>query len=196
MWDQRYQSDSYVYGKAPNDFLVEVANQLPAKGRILCIAEGEGRNAVWLAEQGFSVTGLDASAVGLHKAERLAQEKAVVIQTVHADLQDYVIEPNAWDGIVAIFCHLPPPLRAKVHQACVNGLRSGGAMVLEAYTPEQLQYKTGGPPTAELMMDAESLSSEFQGLEFLHLKELVREVNEGELHHGTGSVVQLLARKP
>lgn len=195
MWDERYSSNRYVYGTEPNGFLVEASTRLPS-GKILCLGEGEGRNAVWLAAQGHEVTAVDSSGVGLDKAQLLAAERGVTITTVRADLGAYEIEADAWDGIVSIFCHLPAPLRAQVHGSCVAGLRHGGLMVLEAYTPRQVGRGTGGPPTADLMMDAETLRLELDGLEFLDLRECEREVHEGELHNGLGAVVQLVARRP
>lgn len=194
MWDQRYGDKSYVYGTEPNDFLRENAQQIP-KGKILCLAEGEGRNAVWLAQQGYEVTAVDSSKIGLQKAEQLALERGVSISTVCADLGHFDMGVDQWDGIVSIFCHLPKPLRQRVHSDCIAALRSGAVMLLEAYTPQQLTYKTGGPPVAEMMMDSTLLKTELEGLEFLHLKECVRDIHEGELHSGPGAVVQLLARK-
>ncbi|MFA7095297.1 MAG: methyltransferase domain-containing protein [Gammaproteobacteria bacterium] len=194
MWDERYSSETYVYGTEPNEFLVANVGQLP-KGRILCLAEGEGRNAVWLARQGYHVTAVDASAVGLAKARRLAAAHDVEIEAIHADLTHFELGENRWDGIVSIFCHLPPALRAKVHAAVVAALKPGGVLLLEAYTPRQLQFRTGGPPTAEMMMTLESLTEELRGLAFRHALELEREVHEGTFHHGRGAVVQLIAVK-
>lgn len=195
MWDERYNSAEYAFGTEPNDFLVSAVDRLPG-GRILCLGEGEGRNAVWLAERGFDVTAVDASRVGLDKALRLAEERGVTLKTVHADLDDYVIEPMAWDAVVSIFCHLPPPLRRRVHGDVVGGLKPGGAFLLEAYTPAQLSFGTGGPPTLELMMDLETLRRELEGLELTHAGELVRTIHEGEYHNGQGAVVQILGIKP
>lgn len=195
MWDERYSGEDYAYGTEPNDFLVAAASGLPA-GRILCLGEGEGRNAVWLAGRGHDVTAVDASAVGLEKARRLAVSRGVTITTVHADLAAYPDEPGAWDGIVSIFCHLPPPLRADLHRRCVAGLITGGLLLLEAYAPGQVGRGTGGPPSAELMMDARTLRDELAGLEILELHEGEREIHEGEFHNGLGAVVQLVARKP
>ncbi len=196
-WDERFAQDDYVYGKEPNDFLRESADELPAApARVLSLAEGEGRNAVFLAGLGYEVTGVDASVVGLAKAERLAQEKGVTIETVQARLEDFRIAPDAWDVIVSIFCHLPPALRKRVHEEVVQGLRPGGMLVLEAYTPDQLRHRTGGPSRLELLYTAEMLREDFTGLEFLHLQELERDVTEGLLHRGMASVVQVLARKP
>lgn len=195
MWDRRYAGEGYAYGTEPNAFLVSLADRLPV-GKVLCLGEGEGRNATWLAGRGHEVTAVDGSAVGLRKARALAGERGVEITTVHADLADYEIAPDSWDAIVSIFCHMPSELTRRVHRRCVKGLRRGGVMLLEAYTPEQLELKTGGPPTADMMMDARSLSAELDGLELLHLEECVREVHEGAFHDGRGAVVQVFATKP
>lgn len=194
-WDARYACDEYVYGTAPNDFLrAHVGDLTP--GRTLSLAEGEGRNAVFLAEAGHRVTAVDASAVGLAKARRLAAERGVTLETVVADLADYEIAPAHWDNMVSIFCHIPPAARARLHRQVVAGLRAGGMLLLEAYTPAQIGRGTGGPPVPELTMTVESLRRELAGLEFLHAAELEREVREGRYHTGPGAVVQVLARKP
>jgi SAM-dependent methyltransferase len=195
MWDERYSSSEYAYGTEPNDFLVAAHRKLPP-GKVLCLAEGEGRNAVWLAQQGFSVTAVDAAGAGLEKARRLAAERSVSITTIHADLAHYRIEPGAWDGVVSIFCHLPPPLRAQVHRQVVEGLRPGGVLLLEAYTPRQLQFATGGPPVADLTMELETLRRELAGLDLVRAEELEREVHEGRYHFGRGAVVQIIGVKP
>lgn len=195
MWDERYGGDDYVYGTSANDFLQSRADRLPM-GRILCLAEGEGRNAVFLAERGFTVTAVDQSSVGLAKARKLALERGVDITTVVADLADFHLEPQSWDGVVSIFAHLPAEARRHCHREVVSGLRPGGMLLLEAYRPEQLQYGTGGPPTAEMMMDLNGLRDELAGLEFDYAVDAVRDIHEGRLHSGQGAVVQLLARKP
>lgn len=194
MWDERYSVEEYVYGKTPNDFLLEMSGKLK-QGNVLCLAEGEGRNAVYLARQGFRVTAVDSSGVGLAKADKLAQESGVSIRTVLADLADYTIEEGAWDGIVSIFCHLHPDLRRRLHRDVVAGLKEGGTFLLEAYTPKQLEFMTGGPRSEEYLVALAALREELDGLEFLHGEELERDVIEGIKHKGKGSVVQLLARK-
>ena len=195
MWDERYAEDDYVYGTEPNDFLRAAVANVP-RGRALCLAEGEGRNAVFLAQQGFDVLAVDSSAVGLQKAQRLAEDREVQIETLVADLADYAIEPDSWDLIVSIFCHLPPDVRRRLHAEVVAGLRPGGVFILEAYTPAQLEWGTGGPPTAELMMKREALTEELEGLEFEEAVERERDVIEGRFHTGRGAVVQVLAHKP
>lgn len=196
MWDERYGAEGFFYGTEPNDFLREAAARIPKEGPVLCLAEGEGRNAVFLARLGYDVTAVDQSPVGLEKARRLADESGVSLHTVVADLADYAIEPEAWAGIVSIWCHLPPPLRRSVHAACVRGLRPGGAFVLEAYTPRQLEYRTGGPPTAELMMSLDELRQELAGLVLEIAEETDREVHEGKGHDGRSAVVRVLGFKP
>lgn len=195
MWDEFYKEDGYRYGTSPNAFLAGVAGEIP-KGRVLCLAEGEGRNAVYLAESGYEVLAVDASAVGLEKAMRLARERNVRIETVVADLATFEIEPDSWDGIVSIFCHLPPAVRRTLHRRVAGGLKAGGVFVLEGYTPAQLMLKTGGPPAIELLMSLESLKDELVGLEIVHGAEIERDVTEGAAHTGKGAVVQILARKP
>ena len=195
IWDQRYATDSYVYGTQANDFLHSVAERLPDNAKVLCLAEGEGRNSVYLAERGHRVLAVDASRVGLGKAQRLADQRQVRIECAIVDLAEYELEAQDWDVIVSIFVHLPPPVRHRLHRQVVAGLRPGGLYILEAYRPEQLRYATGGPPVAELMMNLKDLQQELDGLTWLHAAELDREVNEGQLHHGIGAVVQLLAQK-
>lgn len=195
VWDERYSDPDYVYGTEPNSYLVSVIDHIP-RGKVLCLCEGEGRNGVYLAQQGCEVTAVDASAVGLQKAQQLAAERGVDIQTIVSDLAHFRVEANAWDAIVSIFCHVPPALRAQLHRRCVEGLKPGGVLVLEAYTPQQIEYKTGGPPAAELTMHLEALEQELAGLEFIHALELERDVVEGKYHTGKGAVVQLVARKP
>ena len=159
------------------------------------MADGDGRNGVWLAEQGYRVTAVDSSSVGLAKARRLADSRGVGLETRVADLADFDLGEAAWDGIVSIFCHLPAGLRRDLHRRVVRALRPGGVLLLEAYTPRQLGFATGGPSTTELMMELESLRDELDGLELEHAVETERAVHEGRLHHGRGAVVQLLAVK-
>lgn len=195
MWDERYSTNEFIFGTEPNDFLKANIDKLKS-GCVLCLADGEGRNGVYLAKLGFDVTAVDMSEVGLEKARQLAADNGVEIQTVLADLNDFVIEPNSWDNIVSIYCHLPPPLRNKVHSASSQGLTEGGIFLLEAYTPKQLEMPgTGGPPVPELMFTAHMLKQDFQSLELIRTLETEREVNEGSKHYGLSAVVQFIATK-
>jgi len=194
-WNDRYGIEGFVYGTAPNDFVKAVAPRLPA-GPVLCLAEGEGRNAVHLASLGHEVTAVDQSAIGMGKARRLAASQNVTISTLITDLSDYRIAAGAWSGIVATFAHLPPELRRTLHRQIVNGLRPGGMYVLEAYTPAQLGFGTGGPDNPELLMTLAGLREELNGLDFLIGHELERPVVEGAFHTGRAAVVQVLAQHP
>jgi SAM-dependent methyltransferase len=164
---------------------------------VLCLAEGEGRNAVFLAERGFDVTAVDQSAVGLQKAVALAVQRGVRIATVVADLADWNMDrPGGWGGIVSIWCHLPSALRARVHRQACAALQPGGVLILEAYTPEQLKFRTGGPADPDLMPTLAQLRSELAGLSFEVAHECQREVHEGRGHDGPSAVVQVVARRP
>ena len=193
-WNDRYAIASHVYGELPNAFVAEVAAQIP-DGPVLCLAEGEGRNAVHLATLGHRVTAVDQSDVGMAKARRLAATRGVQLETVVTDLGDYSIATGAWAGVVATFAHLPPTLRQRVHRAVVSGLRPGGVFILEAYTPAQVAFGTGGPKSVDLLMTLAGLREELAGLELLIAREVEREVIEGHGHTGRGAVVQILARR-
>ena len=195
MWDQRYGEPGFAYGDAPNDFLAQMAPRLP-KGRVLCLAEGEGRNAVYLASQGYEVTALDQSRVGLDKAERLAEQRGVRIATVVADLAEHEIEAEAWDVIISIWAHTPTAVRRRTHRQVVAGLKSGGMFLLEAYSPDQVGRGTGGPPVRELTMALPDLKEELAGLTFLHAESLERDVSEGKYHQGRSAVAQILGQRP
>lgn len=194
-WDTRFAEPGYAYGTEANRFLVEVAERIPP-GPVLSLGEGEGRNAVFLAGLGYDVTGVDGSAVGLAKARALAVDRKVRIATVHADLAGFTIAPGAWSGIVSIFVHLEPPLRARVLRAVAEGLRPGGAFVLESYTPAQLAFGTGGPTELSRLVTLEELRTDLAGLEIEIGREIERDVTEGKYHGGRAAVVQVLARRP
>ncbi len=194
-WDERYAEPGFAYGTAPNEFLAQNVGRLPAGGDVLSLAEGEGRNAVFLAQRGFRVTAVDGSAVGMEKARQLAAQSGVKIETIVSDLAAFDLGENRWAGIVSIWCHVPSALRARLHPAIVAALRPGGVLLLESYTPKQLEYKTGGPPTAELLTTRAELEHNLRGLEFVSCEEKTREVHEGRYHNGMSAVVQLIARK-
>ena len=196
MWDERYGEDGFAYGDEPNDFLAENFGKLP-KGKVLCLAEGEGRNAIFLAEKGFDVTAVDQSKVGLEKAAELAKSRGVEINTIQADLAEFEIEENVWDAVVSIWAHVPSEIRRKLHLQVMKGLKKGGAILLEAYTPKQVEFGTGGPPKGQedLMPHLVDLKKELSELEFEIGHEIEREVREGKYHGGQSSVVQVLAFK-
>ncbi len=194
MWDERYSQPGFVYGTEPNEFLASVAARIPI-GPVLSLGEGEGRNAAFLASLGHRVLAVDQSEVGLAKARRLAADRGLTIETCVADLANFSIEPESWTGVVSIFCHLPRHIRVPLYASVVRGLRPGGVLVLEAYTPRQLERDTGGPKDPDMLMTRAALEEEFAGLEFMHVLELDREVREGAYHTGMASVVQVVARR-
>lgn len=194
-WDAKYAADEFFYGTQPNDFLRAQATALPRAGRVLCLGEGEGRNAAYLAQLGHAVTALDQSPVGLAKAAGLALARGVAIDTCVADLADYTIEAAAWDGIVSIWCHLPLALRRRVHRAVATGLRTGGVLILESYSPDQLRHATGGPRDPDLLPTLAELRQDLAGLSFEHLAACERDVHEGQGHRGLSAVVQVVARR-
>lgn len=194
-WDTRYGEPGFAYGTEANDFLVVSLKKLPPTGNVLCLADGEGRNSVFLAQRGYTVTAVDSSSVGLAKAKALAAERGVTITTCVADLADYQLPENTYDAIISIFCHLPLPIRRRLHGQIPSSLKKGGVFLLEGYTPRQLEYGTGGPPIKELLMEITELKQELHQLNIIHGTELEREIHEGRLHTGLGAVVQLIAVK-
>jgi len=193
-WDSRYDTEAFIFGVQPNDFLVEASTFLPAGGHIVSLGEGEGRNGVWLAEHGFRVTGIDGSAVGLQKATRLAASRSVTLETVVSDLAE-VTFPDGVDAFVSIFCHLPSSLRRSVYRRALSALRPGGIAIIEAYGPDQLDYGTGGPSDVDMLVRLEDLRDDWDRAECLFGQEIVREVIEGARHSGPSAVTQAVFRK-
>ncbi|MDN7135592.1 SAM-dependent methyltransferase [Pseudidiomarina terrestris] len=198
-WDERYSTEEYVYGTAPNDFLLEHAADLLAtyeQPHVLCLADGEGRNSVYLAELGAEVCAMDISQVGLDKAQKLAATRGVSVQTEQVDLTEAQLPKAHYEGIVAIFCHLPSAGRAHLYEEIDASLKPGGFFLLEAYTVAQLNYATGGPSDEGLMVSLEELKRAFKGYEVQVSQEVERNIQEGERHNGVGAVCQFIARKP
>jgi len=195
MWDDRYGQPGWAYGTEPNDFLRKHAGSIP-EGEVLCLAEGQGRNAVYLAGLGYQVHAVDRSAVGLARAEELAAERGVTIAIEAADLATYDLGIARWAGIISISAHVPPAVRARLHRAVVEGLVAGGVFILEAYAPSQVGRGTGGPPDRELCYPLDAVREELSGLRFDHAVEREREVVEGRYHTGLAAVTQLIGVKP
>lgn len=193
MWNERYADDTFFYGTEPNDFLKQQIGKL--SGNILSIAEGEGRNAVFMAQHGLNVLGVDSSNVGLDKARKLAQRKGVSIQTEVADLADYTPAAHSFDGVVSIFAHLPPKVRKRLHTALVNSLKTGGILLLEGYSKAQINNHTGGPKNIDMLYQLDEIIQEFPDREVLLAQTIEREVIEGQGHTGLASVVQIIVKK-
>lgn len=198
MWDERYSEPEYIFGTEPNDFLKEEFQRIPAGGRVLCIAEGEGRNAVFLAQNGYQVTAMDFSEVGLNKALKLAKDKGVEITTDVADLADYALGEAQWDGIISIWSHLPDAVRQRLHAQVAPALKQDGVFILEAYTYEQTTMEAiGGPPATqrERFMSLEKLRPELIALKEVVAIEKHRSISEGTRHQGLSAVVQFIGVK-
>jgi cyclopropane fatty-acyl-phospholipid synthase-like methyltransferase len=195
-WNTRYAEAGYAYGTEPNAFLVSQGNHLKPGMQALAVADGEGRNGVWLAQQGLDVLSVDASAVGLRKARELAADRGVSIRTEQVDLTTWQWPEQEFDVVVAIYAHFPPGVRARMHRAMFEALKPGGVLILEAFTPDQLKYKSGGPPVAEMLYTADMLKIDFAGGEILQIQESITELAEGRYHRGPAAVVRLVLRRP
>ena len=193
MWDEQYTSDDFVYGSVPNSFLASNAKILT--GPVLSLAEGEGRNAVFLASLGLDVLAVDGSEAGLDKANKLASSRDLSIRTEVADLATYEPPENSFGSVVSISAHLPSLIRKRLHRLVERCLKPGGIMLLEAYTLAQLARNTGGPKDPDLLMACRELETEFPNFELILSREIEREVIEGKFHTGLASVVQFIARK-
>lgn len=191
LWDARFSGDDYAYGTAPNDFLSAEASRIPP-GRVLSLAEGEGRNATFLAGLGHAVTAVDYSAEGLKKAARLSAAQGLTLDLVQADSSTYALPRRTFAGIVSIFGHLPPAVRRRLHAEVVEALLPGGVFLLEAYRPAQLALGTGGPKDVSLLMSLDHLRDELRGLELVVAREVEREIREGKLHQGPSATVQVI----
>ena len=184
MWDERFGQEAYAYGKEPNTFFKKTLDALPKPGRILLPAEGEGRNAVYAASQGWRVDAFDISTAGRDKALRLAAKRGVHIHYQIADYQSADIETGAYDAVGLIFAHIHERHRRDVHRRLTTALRPGGTMILEAYSKKQLKYETGGPPTEDLLYTVDALREDFAGLAVVRLEQIETEIREGKYHHG------------
>lgn len=195
-WNQRYSGGEFFYGTAPNAFLVSQAHLFKPGQSVLAVADGEGRNSVWLARQGLEVTAVDFSPVAVEKARKLADRNGVTVRHEIGDLFDWNWPESRFDAVVAIFIQFVGPVRRRVlHDRMMKALKPGGLLILQGYRPKQLEYRTGGPSSAENLYTAEMLGVEFAGMEMLHLAEHDDDICEGEGHCGKSALVDLVARK-
>jgi SAM-dependent methyltransferase len=195
-WNERFSAPGYLFGTAPNRFLAAQKDRLMRGQRALAVADGEGRNGVWLAQQGLRVTSVDFSPVALAKARELARKSDVAIETIEADLANWSWPAAAYDVAVAIFIQFaPPPMRAKIFAGLQAALKPGGLLILEGYRPKQIEYGTGGPPHAENMYTRELLETAFAAMDILHLAEYDAEIEEGGGHKGMSALIDCVARK-
>jgi SAM-dependent methyltransferase len=196
-WDKRYAQGGYLFGERPNAFLARQKDRLPPGGRALAVADGEGRNGVWLAEQGLEVLSIDASSVAQAKARRLAEARGVALTLEVVDLAAWPWPEAGFDVIAAIFIQFfGPDLRAPMFEGMKRALKPGGLLLLEGYRPEQLAYGTGGPAQVENLYTEALLRDAFAGLEILELAAYDAAVDEGPAHSGMSALIDLVARRP
>ena len=197
MWDDRYSTPDYVYGTAPNHFLVAARDRLPQTGRVLCVADGEGRNGVWLARQGFDVHSIDISPNAQAKARKLAERFGVAITTELADLETWDWPRAAYDAVVGIFIQpFGPAARRALFANIGAALKPGGVFLLEGYRLEQLERGTGGPGRAENLYTEAQLRAELGGFDIVSIDAYEREMHEGETHKGLSALIDVVAVKP
>lgn len=195
-WNQRYSGDEFFYGTAPNAFLASQRYRFKPGQSVLAVADGEGRNGVWLARQGLDVTAVDFSPKAVEKAQRLAGQCGVTVHHEISDLFAWNWGENRFDVIVAIFIQfVGPEQRRTLNELMLRALKPGGLLILQGYRPKQLEYRTGGPSSAENLYTAETLREEFSAMEILHLAEHDDEICEGVGHCGMSALVDLVARK-
>ncbi|MFD2444064.1 class I SAM-dependent methyltransferase [Bacillus sp. CGMCC 1.16607] len=194
-WNNRFQTENYLYGTDPNVFISEMQKKLGLSGDALAIAEGEGRNAVFLAEQGMRVTAWDFAESGLQKTKKLAEIKGVNVQTMLVDLNEAVWETEKWDEIVCVFGHFPKETRNKTLEGVKRAVKPGGYFVSEVYSIHQLPYKSGGPKEISFLYSPEEFLQTFSDWRIVHffMGEAIR--HEGELHTGLAHVIQFVGQK-
>lgn len=195
MWDERFSQPEPVYGHAPNAFLSAQASRLQPGMKLFVPADGYGRNGIWLAKQGFHVHTVDLSPVGVKRARKTAQAAGVTMTIELADLSTWTWPLNEFDGVASIFLHLLPDVRSKVHVSMLRVLKPGGLVILEAFSPAQLQHTSGGPKQVELLYTAQMLRQDFAPAEVLELEEKDVHINEGHMHSGPAAVVRAVFRK-
>ena len=195
-WNARFSAEGYLFGTAPNAFLASQVTLLRPGMTALAVADGEGRNSVWLAQQGLVVTAFDLSPVGVEKARKLAREAGVTVDHQIADVNGWDWDARTYDVVVAVFIQFASPEeRTRIFAGIRRALAPGGLLILQGYTPRQLAYGTGGPPHAENMYTAAMLREAFGDFEILHLAEHDEVIHEGKGHDGMSALVDLVARK-
>lgn len=196
-WNERYAMEEYIYGEQPNAFLKAFIDNNTEKGKILFTAEGEGRNAVYAAANGWTVSAFDYSDSAKQKAEHLAQKVGVSFTydtlSVEAILQHYAAA--SFDVIAVVYNHFPPPMRIAFHKALPALLKKGGKIVMEVFNKQQLGNTSGGPQNEMMLYSVEMLRQDFDGLTFEMLEDASVELNEGRFHSGKAEVVRMIARK-
>ncbi len=199
-WDERYRGDEFAFGTEPNAFLASQHEYLKPGLRALVPGDGEGRNGVWLAQQGLAVDTIDVSPLGVAKALGLANRRGVQINAKVADLLAWRWPAGGYDIVAAFYLHFFDADRERIHRSMMGALKPGGILILEAFRPEQIEYQrthgSGGPKTPDMLYSSSKLLGDFAGASILHLEEATVELNEGKRHKGTAAVIRALVQKP
>jgi 2-polyprenyl-3-methyl-5-hydroxy-6-metoxy-1,4-benzoquinol methylase len=196
-WNERFNKEEFIFGKEPNEYLVDQASQyLNPQSSVLCIADGEGRNGVWLAKQGMNVTGFDVSDIALAKAKQFAANNKVNIEYSLCDTDSFDWQPNTYDAIIGIFIQFADPeMRSRIFKQVHRSLKPGGLFILQGYTPKQLEYKTGGPSLIEHLYTEERIRELSRDFEILDLQCYEKELSEGARHTGMSALLGMVAKK-
>lgn len=196
-WNKRFEGDGFIFGQEPNEYLRAQAARLQPGGRALCVADGEGRNSIWLAQQGLLVDAFDIAELGVAKARRWAQQAQVAVNYSVADCDQWAWPQAHYDVVAAIFVQFADPaMRERLFAHMQRALRPGGLLILQGYTPQQLQYKTGGPPLLSHLYTEAMLREAFAALQIIELREYESDLTEGAQHRGRSALVGLVAQKP
>jgi len=195
MWDERFAQAEPVYGEQPNAYLCAQSLRLTPGCKILVPGDGYGRNGLWLARQGFQVSTVDLSPVGVERAHKSAQAAGLAMSIEEADLATWTWPVAEFDAVASIFLHLPPDIRAQIHAQMLAAVKPGGLLIIEAFTPAQLQHSSGGPRQLDLLCTADILREDFRPAEALELLEVEIDLDEGRLHRGRAAVVHGVFRR-
>lgn len=193
-WNERFGVEEYVYGTEPNQFYKELLKKL-SPGKILFPAEGEGRNAVFAAQNGWDVTAFDSSTEGKKKAEKLAAAKGVSVKYIIGNYENIQFQPEEFDCIVLTFAHMHPLKRKKYHKKLTSFLKPGGVLILEGFSKNQINNNTGGPRNIEMLFSKKEMQHDFYNFPTIEITETDTTLNEGPFHQGTASVIQIFGVK-
>ena len=196
-WNERFDKEEFIFGKEPNEYLtLQTRRYLKPKSKVLCIADGEGRNGVWLAQQGMQVVAFDASDIALAKAEQFAKDNQVEVEYSFSDTDSFNWQVNIYDAVIGIFIQFADPqMRVRIFQKTYEALKPGGIFILQGSTPKQLEYKTGGPSLLEHLYTAQMIRDLAKEFEILDLCCYEKELNEGARHAGMSALLGLVAKK-
>jgi len=196
-WNQRFNKEEFIFGKEPNEYLaLQTRKYLTLNNKVLCIADGEGRNGVWLAKQGMQVVGFDASDIALSKAKQFAKDNQVEVEYSFSDTDSFTWQENRYDAVIAIFIQFADPqMRARIFKQAHQALKPAGILILQGYTPKQLEYKTGGPSLIEHLYTEQIIRDLTQEFQILDLRCYEQELNEGARHIGMSALLGLVAKK-